>query len=108
MSLQSVLAHAAANQQIPDDATVTPGIEGFLTFFVLAIVVVLLVLSMSKHLRRVDLRAAQEEADEADRLAAESGDADGDTGRLDGEGAPSAATATDPSPEPGEQGPRPR
>lgn len=49
----------------PDAATVTPGIAGFLTFFALAVIVVLLVLNMSKHLRRIDARAAQEEAEEA-------------------------------------------
>ena len=101
MSLQSVLADVAADQQIPDDATVTPGIEGFLTFFVLAIIVVLLVLSMSKHLRRVDLRAAQEEADEADRRAAESAAENPGAEHPDGAGAP--PTSTNLPPEPGEQ-----
>lgn len=49
----------------PDAATVTPGIGGFLTFFILAVVVVLLVLNMSKHLRRIDARAAEDEARKA-------------------------------------------
>lgn len=53
-----------ANQQVPDPVTVTPGLAGFLTFAALAVVVILLVLNMSKHLRRVDARAAQEAEDE--------------------------------------------
>jgi flagellar biosynthesis/type III secretory pathway M-ring protein FliF/YscJ len=56
----------------PDAATVTPGIGGFLTFFVLAVVVVLLVLNMSKHLRRIDARAAEDEAREATEREARS------------------------------------
>jgi hypothetical protein len=99
MSLAHVLAGVTAEQQIPDDATVTPGIEGFLTFFALAIIVVLLVLSMSKHLRRVDARAAEEAADEADRLAAE---ADPGTSNDDDGDAASGSALTDTSPESGE------
>jgi len=68
----------------PDAASVTPGIAGFLTFFALAVIVVLLVLNMSKHLRRIDARAAQEEAAEAvARAAAEkSAEASGDPEHL--------------------------
>lgn len=71
----------------PDAASVTPGIAGFLTFFALAVIVVLLVLNMSKHLRRIDARAAQEEAAEAVARAAaeesaESAEASGDPEHL--------------------------
>lgn len=90
-----------ADQQIPDDVTVTPGLEGFLTFFALAIIVVLLVLSMSKHLRRVDTRAAQEEADEADRLAAEASEIEKSDNSDDGV-SPSDASLTDIAGEPSE------
>ena len=67
-----------AEPQIPDDATVTPGVEGFLVFAALAVIVLLLVLSMSRHLRKVDSRAAMLEAEEAERRAAEAAAADGE------------------------------
>ena len=95
-----------ADQQLPDDATVTPGVEGFLVFFVLAIIVVLLVLSMSKHLRRVDMRAAEEadEAEEAERRAAEAVDRD-ESDESEDDGASSSGEAlTDISPDPGDAG----
>lgn len=79
-------------QQIPDDATVTPGIEGFAVFALLAVIVLLLVLSMSRHLRKVDTHAAQLEADEADRRAAEE-DAAGTAGAA---AAPDGTSATEP------------
>lgn len=82
---------------MPADATVTPGLEGFLTFFALAVIVVLLVLNMSKHLRRIDARAAQQEAEEsAARAAAQEG--------VDAEN-PEAADAAGPDrPSPAEPG----
>lgn len=102
MNLVEAFADVVADQQIPDDATVTPGLEGFLTFFALAIIVVLLVLSMSKHLRRVDTRAAEEAADEADRRAADAEPEKSDDS--DDDDAASGAGLTNIAPEPGEAG----
>lgn len=87
-----------ADQQIPDDATVTPGIEGFMVFALLAVIVLLLVLSMSKHLRRIDKRAAEEAADAEDaaREAAARSTAD--------DGAPVSTTPADVPPDSSETG----
>jgi hypothetical protein len=57
---------------------VSPGIEGFFWgFFILAVLAIPLFLSLTKHMRRVDhnarLRQAAEEAEEAERAAAEAG-----------------------------------
>lgn len=83
----------------PDAATVTPGIGGFLTFFILAVVVVLLVLNMSKHLRRIDARAAQDEAREAaERAARSEGEAESGAGAIT---APEAGSAS--ADDPGER-----
>ncbi|HYI44096.1 MAG TPA: hypothetical protein VE174_01365 [Actinomycetota bacterium] len=76
----------------PDAATVTPGIGGFLTFFILAVVVVLLVLNMSKHLRRIDARAAEDEAREAAEREREPGSEAGATSDTE----PGAGAATAP------------
>lgn len=64
----------------PERLAISPGIEGFVVFFVLAIAIVLLVLNMSKHLRRVDrhrieqeMRAEFEAEQEQKRAAAEAG-----------------------------------
>lgn len=42
-----------------DPSVVTPGIEGFLVFFVLALAAWFLYRSLLKQIRRVDVRAAQ-------------------------------------------------
>ena len=56
MSIFRVLADAP---QL-DPAIVSPGLGGFLVFFALALVCWLLFRSFSKHLRRVNVRAAAE------------------------------------------------
>ena len=48
-----------------DPSVVTPGIEGFLVFFVLALAAWLLYRSLLKQIRRVDVRAAQRREEEA-------------------------------------------
>lgn len=42
---------------------VSPGIEGFLAFFILAVVLVVLVRSMLTHVRKANFRAAEREAE---------------------------------------------
>jgi hypothetical protein len=54
-----------------DPSTVTPGVAGFLTVFVLAVATWLLIRSMTGHLRKVRYRAEQEEAEAAEAQAAE-------------------------------------
>lgn len=91
----------------PDAATVTPGIAGFLTFFALAVIVVLLVLNMSKHLRRIDARAAQQEAEEAAAREAAGREAESDD---DADGGPAESPAdveTEPSAAPEQPGASP-
>ncbi|MFV0253010.1 MAG: hypothetical protein ACK5H2_06690 [Beutenbergiaceae bacterium] len=66
-------AVAFAENEPPDPSIVTPGVEGFIAFGILAVLMILLVLSMSRHLRKVDLRAAQQAADEAAAQTAEDG-----------------------------------
>ncbi len=58
---------------------VSPGIEGFLAFFILAVVLVLLVRSMLTHVRKANFRAAEREAElygpvEAGSAAGDDGD----------------------------------
>ncbi len=48
-----------------DPSVVTPGIEGFLVFFLLALAAWLLYRSLLKQIRRVDVRAAQRREEEA-------------------------------------------
>lgn len=48
-----------------DPSVVTPGIEGFLVFFVLALAAWFLYRSLLKQIRRVDVRAAQRREEEA-------------------------------------------
>ena len=56
-------------------ATVTPGLPGFVVFFVMAIALVLLALDMSRRVRRSsareNVRLRMEEAERAEREAAE-------------------------------------
>ncbi|MFV0426695.1 MAG: hypothetical protein ACK5KU_06625 [Beutenbergiaceae bacterium] len=64
-----------AQAEAPDPQTVTPGVEGFIAFGVLALMMIFLVLNMSRHLRKIDARAAAqraaEEAEEAATLRAQ-------------------------------------
>lgn len=81
----------------PDPSIVTPGVPGFVVFALLAIIVLVLVLSMSRHLRRIDVRAAQEERDEQERAAtAASGGPDdvGHAAAVDGDAAGRGAVGT--------------
>ncbi|HLT83431.1 MAG TPA: hypothetical protein VKZ83_04285 [Phototrophicaceae bacterium] len=55
--LLAVTAETPSPPPVPDDMTiytVTPGIAGFVTFFVLAVIGWLLFRSLVKHIRRVD------------------------------------------------------
>ncbi|WP_448059383.1 hypothetical protein [Cellulomonas hominis] len=90
----------------PDEAS--PGIAGFLVTFAIAIAAIGLFLSLTRHLRVVDRRARQREADEA---ALADGGRDGTGADVTGTGAastPPTGGALDvpdapPTPEPGER-----
>ena len=69
-----------------DPTTVTPGVAGFLITFAVAAIVVLLVLDMTRRIRRVRYRGEVSErldAEERDRVAAEREEADRIIRRLD-------------------------
>jgi hypothetical protein len=55
----------AASINLDDPNSVSPGILGFIAFFVLAVALYLLVRNMNAHLRRVRYRQEAEEAEEA-------------------------------------------
>jgi hypothetical protein len=57
----------------------SPGFLGFVFTFLLAVAAVLLFLSLTRHLRKVSRRAAQQEAEDA--RAAEAGEPDADGSR---------------------------
>lgn len=75
----------------PDD--VGPGIESFLIAFILAVALLLLLWSMSRHLRRVQVRAKLNEEARRDGAAASEPEA---AGEPDAE--PTADPDTDPDP----------
>ncbi len=54
-----------ASINLDDPNSVSPGILGFIAFFVLAVALYLLVRNMNSHLRRVRYRQEAEEAEEA-------------------------------------------
>ncbi len=57
----SAVVLAASNQpdavRVPDPDTVSPGFIGFMTVFVLAVVTVLLIRSMTRHMRTAKFNA---------------------------------------------------
>ena len=61
---------------------VSPGLAGFIPVFLIAVACVLLFLSLTRHLRRVTVRQAHQDAVDAERAAAERAVAeqDGDQG----------------------------
>ena len=75
LSLARVLgAQAPTPPPTPEDLTiynVTPGISGFIAFFVLAIAGWLLFRSLVRHVRKVDMAGAQREREVQEREAAE-------------------------------------
>lgn len=70
-ALASILVSATEPDavRVPDPDIVSPGFAGFLTVFVLACVTVLLIRSMTGHMRRAKFLA-----DERDRAEQEAGD----------------------------------
>lgn len=90
-----------------NSVTVSPGLPGFLATFVLAVVVVLLLIDMTRRVRRVQARARveerqaqleREEAEAAEREQAaedtpDSGRADGEDAAQDGDPADSAQSS---------------
>jgi hypothetical protein len=58
----------SGSTRIPDPDTVSPGFAGFLAVFVMAVATVLLIRSMTKHMRKVKFLA--EERDRAELEAA--------------------------------------
>ncbi len=88
----------------PDEAS--PGIAGFLVTFAVAIAAIGLFLSLTRHLRVVDRRARQREADDA--ALADGGPGGPDGSGVDGTSTPPAGSALDvpdspPAPDPGER-----
>lgn len=87
------------------DLKISPGIGAFVVFFVLAVALVLLILSMNRHMRKVQLRRREDEAreqlhQEQDRgdLEPDRGDLEPDRGDLEpdgrpGEGPPAGSSA---------------
>lgn len=71
--------------KVPDASKVSPGLPGFIMIFLLAVAVILLARSMNKRIRRVRLRAEEQELEEmasagddrSDRSGEASGDRDG-------------------------------
>lgn len=89
-----MLSHIAPFVETPapalDPAVVTPGIEGFLVFFALALASWFLYRSLLKQVRRVDVRARQqrEQEEEARADAARAVDASPAAGVPGADGAP--------------------
>lgn len=81
-----------------NSVTVSPGLPGFYATFVMAVLVVLLAISMTRHTRRIQARARVEERIEAEeRAAAERPVEETDSEPADGQsadGQPSAAELT--------------
>lgn len=78
MSAASVLLHLAAvtpspAPSIPAEDVTTPGPWGFIAFFGVAVVVVLLIIDMTRRVRRVRYRAEVNEKLDAEQRAAEEG-----------------------------------
>jgi len=63
-----VTAWASSTQpdavRTPDPDVVSPGFAGFMTVFLLAVVTVLLIRSMTKHMRKVKFLADERDRDE--------------------------------------------
>ena len=62
------MAHLAS-VNLGDPNSVSPGILGFIAFFLLAVALYLLVRNMNGHLRRMRYRAEQREAEAKDQPA---------------------------------------
>jgi hypothetical protein len=85
--LMAAPALATTVKTIPDPETVSPGFAGFVSIFLLAVATVLLIRSMTKHLRKV--RYAPEPPSMGD---------DGSPARVEGQD-------SQPGPVPGRSGP---
>jgi hypothetical protein len=68
---------AAPSVDLDDPNSVSPGILGFIAFFLLAIALYLLLRNMNSHLRRVGYQAEKEER-EAKEAAARDAGSDGE------------------------------
>jgi hypothetical protein len=87
-ALSAVTGLPAKSIDLNDPNSVSPGILGFLAFFLLAIALYLLVRNMNGHLRRVRYRQAALDAEEAQAKAEATPDTD-----------PAADLAADPADE---------
>ena len=63
-------AQLLASEQEFDPNTVTPGVEGFILTFLVAVIVVLLALDMVRRVRRIRYRSEIEEKLDAEEAAA--------------------------------------
>jgi hypothetical protein len=73
---------------------VSPGLLGFIPVFLIAVACVFLFLSLTRHMRRVTVRQAQRDAEDA-RAAEDAARADDGGGRADDGGAPGTAPPAD-------------
>lgn len=86
-----------------DPAKVTPGMGGFLVFFLLALVSWALYRSLATHMRRVDVRARRDaEVQEGRPVGVERSGPQGLSARDDRSASASASARTEPEDAPGE------
>jgi hypothetical protein len=78
-ALAAVTGLPAKSVDLSDPNSVSPGILGFLAFFLLAIALYLLVRNMNGHLRRVRYRQEALDAEEAQAQAQAARDAEADS-----------------------------
>lgn len=80
MNFAHLLVTAAATpspiptDKVPDASKVSPGLPGFVMIFLLAVAVIILVTSMNKRIRRVRMRAEEQELREMVDAGRGSGD----------------------------------
>lgn len=93
----AVLGGSVLAEDVPEPAAVTPGMAGFVVAFLMALALIVLIRSMSKHLRRVEARTAEDKA--RAEIAAGAGDAaegaDGQDGAGDEASAEGGASAAE-------------
>lgn len=102
MNVANLLIIAAAtpspipSDKVPDASKVSPGLPGFIMIFLLAVAVIILARSMNKRIRRVKLRAEEQELEE---MAA----ADEERNQTPGDGSAGEEPDGRPSDEPGQK-----
>ncbi|MCM3656103.1 hypothetical protein M3147_02445 [Agromyces mediolanus] len=93
VSALSAVVDAAEKEEF-DPNTVTPGVIGFAVTFLVAVAVLLLILDMTRRIRRTNYRAQVQEQLDAEEQAEAEGAGDSETDGAAGAGA--ADTAAEP------------